>query len=150
RVMTVWQYNRDTGATRQDVAPGNAIDWVRRARSFEAIALAEPTGLNSEIPGREPEYLKSTFVSEQFFKVLGTPMLLGRAFEGPDYQQGARVAILSYPTWRNRFGGDVSIVGQAVRLGRGAPYTVVGVMPPNLELRLFDDRFQRQPEPLVW
>jgi len=150
RVMTIWQYNRETGAARQDVTPGNAIDWVKRARSFEAIALAEPTGLNSEIPGREPEYLKATFVSDQFFKVLGAPMLLGRAFEAQDYQQGVRVAILSYPMWKNRFGGDASIVGQAVRLGRGAPHTIVGVMPPNLELRLFNNRFQRQPEPLVW
>jgi len=150
RVMTIWQYNRETGATRQDVTPGNAIDWVKRAQSFEAIALAEPTGLTAEIPGREPEYLKSTFVSEQFFKVLRTPMLLGRAFEAEDFQQGVRVAILSYPMWKNRFGGDASIVGRAVRLGRGAPFTIVGVMPSNLELRLFDDRFQRQPEPLVW
>jgi len=150
RVMTIWQYNRETGATRQDVTPGNAIDWVKRAQSFEAIALAEPTGLTAEIPGREPEYLKSTFVSEQFFKVLRTPMLLGRAFEAEDFQQGVRVAILSYPMWKNRFGGDASIVGQAVRLGRAAPFTIVGVMPSNLELRLFDDRFQRQPEPLVW
>ena len=150
RVMTVWQYNRDTGATRQDVAPGNAIDWVKRARSFEAIASAEPSGLNSEIPGREPEYFTAALVSEQFFQVLGAPMFLGRAFEAQDYQQGVRVAIFSYPMWKNRFGGDPSIVGQPVRLGRAGPYTVVGVMPPGLELRLFDNRFRRQQEPLVW
>jgi putative ABC transport system permease protein len=149
RVMTVWQYNRDTGATRQDVAPANAIDWIKRARSFEAVALAEPFGLNSEIVGREPEYLAAAQVSEQFFKVLGTPMLFGRAFLPQDHQPGVRVAIFSYPMWR-RFGGDASIVGQAVRLGRGAPYEIVGVMPPGLELRLFDNRFQRQPEPLLW
>ncbi len=150
RVMTVWQYNRETGATRLDVAPGNAIDWVKRVRSFEAVALAEPSGLNSEIPGREPRYLPAALVSEQFFKVLGTPMLFGRLFEAQDYQPGVRVAILSYSMWKNHFGGDASIVGQAVRLGRGAPYTVVGVMPPSLELRLFDNRFRRQPEPLLW
>jgi putative ABC transport system permease protein len=149
RVMTVWQYNRDTVATRLDVAPGNAIEWVKRARSFEAIALAEPFGLNSEIPGREPEYNSAAQVTEQFFKVLGTPMLLGRPFQQEDYQQGVRVAILSYLMWRNRFGSDPSIVGRAVRLGR-VPYTVVGVMPPGLELRLFDNRFRRQPEPLLW
>jgi putative ABC transport system permease protein len=149
RVITVWQYNRDT-ATRVDVAPGNAIDWVKRAQSFEAIALAEPSGLNSEIPGREPKYLPAALVSEQFFRVLGTPMLFGRAFEAQDYERGVRVAILSHSMWKNQFGSDASIVGQAVRLGRGAPYTVVGVMPAGLELRLFDNRFRRQPEPLLW
>jgi putative ABC transport system permease protein len=150
RVMTVWQYNRATGATRQDIAPGNAIDWIMRASSFEAAAMAEPSGLNSEIPGREPEYFPAAAVSEQFFNVLGTPMLLGRAFETEDYKQGVRVAVFSFPMWKNHFGGDASVVGQAVRLGRGAPYTVVGIMPPGLELRLFDNRFQRQPEPMVW
>src|SRR5262245_3238480 len=85
RVMTVWQYNRETGATQQDVAPGNAIDWIRRSRSFEAVALAEPSGLNSEIAGREPEYLSAAQVSEQFFQVLGTPMFFGRAFLAEEY-----------------------------------------------------------------
>src|SRR5262245_15698071 len=33
RVATVWQYNRETGAARQDVAPANAIDWITRTRS---------------------------------------------------------------------------------------------------------------------
>jgi putative ABC transport system permease protein len=150
RVMTVWQHNRESGATQQDVAPGNAIDWVKRSRSFEAVAIAEPSSLNSEIVGREPEYLSAALVSEQFFRVLGMPMLLGRAFQPEEYQEGARAAILSYPTWRDRFGADAFIVGKPVRLGRGAPYTIVGVMPPDLELRLFDNRFQRQPEPRVW
>jgi predicted permease len=150
RLMTVWQYNRDTGLDRQDVAPGNALDWMKRARSFEAVAIAEPWTVNSTIPGREPEYLAAARVSEQFFTVLGTSMFHGRAFLPGDYQRGAgRVAILSYPMWRDRFGGDPSIVGHAVRLDNADTYTVVGVMPPGLELRLFDNRFT-QPEPRVW
>src|SRR5262245_3257301 len=150
RVMTLWQYNRDTGASQEDVAPGNAIDWMKRARSFEAIAMAEPWSINANIDGREPEYLTAARVSEQFFKALGAPMLHGRAFLPREYDRGAgRVAIFSYLMWRDRFGGDASVVGQAVRLDNGAAYTVVGVMPPGLELRLFDNRFT-QPEPLVW
>jgi putative ABC transport system permease protein len=150
RVMTVWQYNRDTGASRQDVAPGNAIDWLTRLRSFEAVAMAEPWSVNSTIAGREPEYLAAARVSERFFAVLGTVMLHGRAFLPLEYRRGAgRVAILSYPMWRDRFGSDASIVGQPVRLDIGEAFTIVGVMPPSLELRLFDSR-STQPEPLVW
>jgi len=119
RVMTVWQYNRDTGASRQDVAPGNAIDWVTRVRSFEAVAIAEPWIVNSTIPGREPEYLAAARVSEHFFAVVRTSMLHGRAFLPQEYRRGGgRVAILSYPMWRDRFGNDASIVGQRVRLDK--------------------------------
>ena len=57
RVMTVWQYNRETGARQRDVAPGNAIDWIARVRSFEAVAMAEPWSVNSAIASREPAYL---------------------------------------------------------------------------------------------
>ena len=150
RVMTVWQYNRDTGAERLDVGPGNSLDWMTRVRSFETIAIAEPWGLNSAIAGREPEYLSAARVSEQFFTVLRTPMLHGRAFLPDEYRRGAgRVAILSYAMWRDRFGSDPSIVGRPVHLAAGEAFTVIGVMPSRLELRLFDNRFT-QPEPLVW
>ena len=59
------------------------------------------------------------------------------------------MAILSHAIWRDRFGSDASIVGQAIRLEDEGTHTVVGVLPPNLELRLFDSRFQ-QGDPLVW
>ena len=149
RVMTVWQFNRDTDSGEEEVAPANALDWMR-ARSFEAVAMAEPRRQFSTAPGREPESVLGARVSEQFFKVLGTSMLHGRAFLPQEYQKGAgRVAILSYDIWRDRFGSDASIVGQAVRLDDEGPHTVVGVMPAGLELRLFDSRFQ-QPDPAVW
>jgi putative ABC transport system permease protein len=150
RVMTIWQSNRETGAGEEDVAPANAIDWMMRTRSFEAIAMAEPGSVNSNIEGQEPEYLSTAIVSEQFFTVIGTPMLYGRAFLPQDYQKNAaRTAILSYRLWRDRFAASASIVGRAVRLDNDTVYTIVGVMPPNLELRLFDNRFTR-PEPLLW
>jgi putative ABC transport system permease protein len=150
RVVTVWQRNRATGLDRLDVAPGNAIDWLKRARSFEAAAIAEPFRFNINVEGREPEYLTAARVSEQFFTVLGAPMLHGRAFLPEEYRRrGPRVAIFSHALWTARFGSDPSIVGTAVRLDEGNAYTVVGVVPPGLELRLFDDR-SRRPETSIW
>lgn len=149
RVMTVWQYDREAGTSQQDVAPANAIDWMKRARSFEVMAMAEPWRVNSTSPGLEPEQLAAARVSEKFFTVLGTSMLHGRTFLPQEYQKGAgRVAIVSHAVWRDRFGSDASIIGKAVRLDN-ASVIVVGVLPPNFELRLFDNRLT-QPEPLIW
>ena len=92
RLMTVWQFNRDTGVGELDVAPGNAIDWVQRAgssRAFEAMALAEPWNVNSNIPGQEPEYLEAVRVGEGFFSVLGMSMLHGRAFLPEEHLRGS-------------------------------------------------------------
>jgi putative ABC transport system permease protein len=150
RVMTIWQVNRETGVDRQDVAPANAIDWMKRARSFEALAIAEPFTYNLNFAGREPDYLPAAAIGEQFFDVIGTPVLYGRTFEAQEYRRGGpRVVILSHPLWMNRFASDPAIVGQGVKLDDGDAYQIVGVMPPGLELRMFNDR-ARRPEPLVW
>lgn len=146
RVVTVWQAHRDTGTGHEYVAPANAIDWTTRTRSFAAIAIAEPFSI---VAGREPGFLTGVRVGEPFFAVLRTPMALGRAFVSTEYQQGAaRVVILGHALWRDHFGSDPAIVGRAVRFNDTESYTVVGVMPRDLELRLFDPR--ETPEPLVW
>jgi putative ABC transport system permease protein len=150
RVMTVWQYNRETGAAQQDVAPANAIDWMKRVQSFEAVAVAEPWTVQSNITGREPVALEAARVSEEFFTVLDAPLLHGRPFLAQEYQRGGeRVAIVSYSMWKDAFGGDTSIVGRRVRMNDFDTYTVVGVLRPDFELRLFDNRATR-PEPSVW
>jgi putative ABC transport system permease protein len=67
-------------------------------------------------------------------------MLHGRAFLPQEYQRGAgRVVILGHGVWETRFGADRSLVGRAVQFG-GEPYTVVGVMPPGVELQLLGER----------
>jgi putative ABC transport system permease protein len=150
RVMTLWQYNRETGLGRLDVAPGNGIDWLTRTRSFEAIAMAEPFTFNANFAGREPDYLPAANVSEQFFSVIGTPVLHGRLFLSHEYRRGGpRVIVISHALFTTRFGGDPAIVGTGVRLDPGDSYTIVGVMPAGLELRLFNDR-GRRPEPFIW
>ena len=69
-------------------------------------------------------------VTHNYFDVLGVKPFLGRAFlPEEDATPGSHpVAILSYGTWERRFGGDRSVVGQAVQFN-GRPYTIVGVMP---------------------
>jgi putative ABC transport system permease protein len=150
RVMTVWQYNTETGMGRLDVAPANAIDWITRAHAFELAGMAEPFSFNMNFAGRDPDYLTAARVTEPFFQALGTPVLLGRTFAAQEFHRGGpRVVMISHTMWSTRFGSDPSIVGRSVRLDPGDPYTVVGVMPSGLELRLFNDR-GRRPEPLVW
>ncbi len=150
RVMTVWQHNTETGADRLDVSPANAIDWIARARSFEFAAMVEPFSFNLNFAGRDPDYLVAARVTEPFFTLLGTPVMLGRTFTPEEFRRGGpRVVVFSHVMWATRFGSDPSIIGTSVRLDPGDPYTIVGVMPPGLELRLFNDR-GRRPEPLVW
>src|SRR4026207_190987 len=56
-------------------------------------------------------------VSGNYFKVLGTSAIAGRAIEESDALPGAEpVAVISHGFWQRRFSGDASIVGKTVRL----------------------------------
>ena len=140
RVVTLWERNRKTGVGEEDVAPGNAIDWVSKTTSYSAVAAIEPWSLDYTPRGGEPEVLSGARVSAGFFDVLGVPMLHGRAFLPHEFARGAdRVVVLSHALWRDRFGGDPSIVNRVVDLD-AEPYVVVGVARPGVELRLFEAR----------
>jgi putative ABC transport system permease protein len=150
RLMTIWQVNRETGQGRLDVAPANAIDLMQRVRSFQTLAIAENWSVKHTVPGGEPQQpLPAARVTETFFEVLGLPMLYGRGFAPDDYRPGAnRTAVLSHRVWSDRFGADPSVVGRVAIFDEKVPYTILGVMPPGIELRLVER--SRRPEPLVW
>ena len=80
----------------------------------------------------QPTLLSTLRVTEGFFPVLGVQRpLLGRLLQPSDYAEGAeRVVVLSYETWRGRFGGDSAAVGRRIRLA-DRPATIVGVLPPG-------------------
>ncbi len=68
--------------------------------------------------------------SGNYFNAMGIKPLLGRFLAPSDDEKvnGSQVAVLSYATWRVRFGGDRNIVGKAIKLNK-VPYTVIGVAP---------------------
>src|SRR4029453_10484050 len=81
----------------------------------------------------DPERLSAAAVTADFFPLLGRMPLLGRAFLPQEEAKDRNVgALLSHGLWQRRFGGDPQVVGKALTLD-GAPYTVVGVMPPGFD-----------------
>jgi predicted permease len=58
---------------------------------------------------------------------------LGRDFLASEEASGGpRVVVLSYRTWRQRFGGKKDVVGQAVTLS-GQVYSIIGVLPGDFQ-----------------
>lgn len=140
RIVTVWE--RRGGSQREEVAPTNFLDWRERLTSFESLAAAEPYAYDYT-DGQEPESLFAIRVTEDFFRVVGMAPLVGRAFERDDYIPGReRVAVLSHALWQRLYAGDRGIVGRPVRLD-GQVFTVVGVMPPEFQLRLLPTAGER-------
>src|SRR6185436_11728587 len=65
------------------------------------------------------------------FSLMGIVPAYGRVFVAEEEQPGPLVAIVTDDAWRRRFGGDPSIVGQAVRMDDDL-VTIVGVLPPRV------------------
>lgn len=80
-------------------------------------------------------------VSPNYFSILGTRPARGRILGIEDAKQG-RPAMLSYASWRLRFGGDEQLVGRAVEIG-GQTFDIVGVLPDGW---VFPTRFARRAE----
>jgi putative ABC transport system permease protein len=84
--------------------------------------------------GPVPEQISPFVVSSDFFPMLGVKPLLGRTILPEDTQPGHdHVALLSFPLWMDRFGGDAQIVGRGISLDHQT-YTVIGVMPKEFGL----------------
>lgn len=120
------------GTDEEDVTYRELQFLEQHNSAFQYLAGYTVQGYNLGT-GNKTERVKGLPVSADYFHVLGIKPLLGRTFlPEEDRGAGARVAILSYGTWKRQAGGDPEIIGRTITLD-GEPFSVVGVMPPGLE-----------------
>ncbi|HEX6057835.1 MAG TPA: ABC transporter permease [Gemmatimonadaceae bacterium] len=114
------------------LSPPNLEDFRAQRALFESMAGTYNTYLALTGEG-DAEQLVGAAATEDFFRVLATPPLVGRGFRAEDAREGAPpVVVLREDLWRRRFGADPAIVGRAVQLD-GVARTVVGVMPASVD-----------------
>jgi putative ABC transport system permease protein len=106
--------------------------WQNQPQILEDAALYGFPGQQhvNLLGGDQPEQLKATQVSANFFSLFGVQFQAGRPFNAQeDVPKGPPVAVISNGLWRSRFGSDPQVVGKTLDLD-GTAYTVVGVMAP--------------------
>ncbi|HEY3742443.1 MAG TPA: ABC transporter permease [Bryobacteraceae bacterium] len=103
-----------------------------KQRAFSGVLAYSPTQLDLTQDG-QIRHLQGISVSGDFFRVLGVPAVMGRAFTATDDRWGGgpdgAVAVISYDFWKAHFNGDSSAIGKTVRLDRQS-FIVVGITPP--------------------
>jgi predicted permease len=84
--------------------------------------------LSAETSGAEPVEIKGIFTSDNYLSMLGGEMRLGRFFTQEENHVEGRdaVIVLSHYFWRERFAGDLNVVGRRLLLN-GKSFTVIGV-----------------------
>jgi putative ABC transport system permease protein len=100
--------------------------WQGQTSVFQDVAGYDFGG-GMNLTGAIPEQVHGVHVTEQYFRVFGTPFVLGRGFtKEEDRPHGGNVAVISNGLWKRKFGGDRQVVGKTISIAN-LPYTVVGV-----------------------
>ncbi len=109
------------------VAAGDYLDWKNENTVFQGLVAWTGTSINLATANR-PEQVQAQVATPGFVTTIGLQMLLGRDFLPEEGEVGKdHVAILTYDLWKERFGGDRTILGRQVQMN-GEPYTIVGVL----------------------
>jgi predicted permease len=130
RLARIYQASAEHGVTDGAVSPADFRDWRAATRSFSGMA-AYWNGIRTLTGRGEPAEVMTTYVTGEFFSVLGVPTLHGRPLLEADYAASAPVAVISERLWRTRFGASPTAIGATLDL-RESSYTIVGVAAPAL------------------
>ncbi len=131
RLMIVTE--SDANQPSISVAFPDYVDWKRDNAVFEQLAVSRRESYNlSGLAGREPEQISGALVTANFFRVIGLQPQIGRVFtEEEDRVGGPQLAVISDRLWQRVFERDPNVLGRSLNFGN-EPYTVIGVMPPQM------------------
>ncbi len=109
------------------------FDYRDSNRSFDDLAAFNPFPMPATVTGvGEPWEVQTGFVTWNLLRTLRVAPARGRSFLPVEESQAdARVVLISFAVWQNRFAGARDVVGRTLMLD-GAPQTIVGVLPEGL------------------
>jgi len=121
-------YAKTPTVPRNWVSYPELLDWRSQSRQFDALAgwTSQSVNLTGE---DEPTRVVGSFVTANFFPMLGIEPVLGRSFRAGEDEPGApKSVLLSEGLWKSRYGADAKFLGRGMILN-GDLHTVIGVMP---------------------
>src|SRR5579862_4191639 len=114
-----------------DVSWPDLLDYRRSCTLVDSFIAEKIVGVTLSI-GERSERVPGSVVSSNYFDALGVHPILGRGFEPADDvgRNAHPVTVISYQTWRDRYGSDPGIIGKTQRMN-GLELTIVGVAPKD-------------------
>ena len=114
------------------IFPYPALETLRHDNAVFSTIFGYFNGLDHNLTARGQATRASTeYVTGEYFRGLAVSPAAGRLIDSEDDRAGAApVAVISFATSQNRFGGSQNAIGQSI-LVDNAPFTVIGVAPPE-------------------
>ena len=100
-------------------------EWATRGDVFNGVAAASNARVTAIVEGGGPEVVDATFVTPNYFTVLGVGAATGRLLGEVD-ASGEITAVLDHAWWRDRLARAPDVIGRALRIN-GENVTIVGV-----------------------
>jgi macrolide transport system ATP-binding/permease protein len=130
--ITVLAQQQKDAVLSQYVSYPEYQDMREQSSAAFSDMLAYRIGLDGLSVNGQADHILSSFVSGNYFTMLGVKPFLGRLILPTEGKVAGAdpVVVLGYDYWQRRFGGDRSVVGQSVSID-GHAFTVVGVAPQS-------------------
>ena len=131
RLMVISQRDADQPAISMSFP--DYLDYRRDNTVFEHFAVARRQSYNlSGLQGREPEQLPGAVVTANFFNSIGLAPQIRRTFSETEDRTGVpMLASLAIGFGRTYFSATRAVLGRTLTFNN-QPYTVIGVMPPQM------------------
>lgn len=123
----------DKGTMAMGIFPYGAFRTLREQNPMFSTLFGYANGLkhNLAIRGQAARSVSTEYVTGGYFRGLGVLPAAGRLIDAEDDHAGAApVAVISFATSEDRFGGPSNAIGQSI-LVDNTPFTVIGVAPPK-------------------
>jgi predicted permease len=122
----------DKGAMVSGMFPYGAFETLREENPVFSTLFGYFNGLNRNLSIHgQATRASAEYVTGEYFRGLAVSPAAGRLIDSEDDRPGAApVAVISFATSQNRFGGPPNAIGQSV-LVDNIPFTVIGVAPPE-------------------
>jgi len=122
----------DKGAMVSGMFPYGAFETLREENPVFSTLFGYFNGLNHNLAVRgQATSASAEYVTGEYFRGLAVSPAAGRLIDSEDDRPGAApVAVISFATSQNRFGGPRNAIGQSI-LVDNIPFTVIGVAPPE-------------------
>jgi len=122
----------DKGTMVGGIFPYGAFDTLREENPVFSALFGYFNGFQHNLAVRGQATRASTeFVTGEYFRGLAVSPAAGRLLDSEDDRIGAApVAVISFATSQNRFGGPANAIGQSILVDK-TPFTVIGVAPPE-------------------
>jgi len=132
RLVRIFEVTPD--GTPFDFSAQNFFDLEAGTKALEHVAAFRESGTMVLGDAGEPRRVVAVPISASLTEVVGVAPALGRFFSRDEDRvlSAERPVVLTDALWRERFGGEATVIGRTIRLDAES-FTVIGVMPRGFD-----------------